>query len=108
MQSALLGSLIAIFLLLVISAFFSASETALTTASKARLQYMERKGNKRAGMVAELSERRERLLGTVLIGNNVVNILSSALATSLLIRVFGDAGVAYATALMTVLVLIFA
>ncbi len=108
MASVLLGSLIAIFLLLVISAFFSASETALTTASKARLHHLERSGNKRAGIVAALNERRERLLGTVLIGNNVVNILSSALATSFLIRVFGDAGVAYATALMTVLVLIFA
>lgn len=108
MASVLLGSLIAIFLLLVISAFFSASETALTTASKARLHHLDRSGNKRAGMVAALNERRERLLGTVLIGNNVVNILSSALATSVLIRVFGDAGVAYATALMTVLVLIFA
>ncbi len=108
MNTALIFSLVAIFFLLVIGAFFSASETALTTASRARLHHLERKGSKRAGIVARLNARRERLLGTVLIGNNVVNILSSALATSVLIGLFGDAGVAYATAIMTVLVLVFA
>ena len=108
MQTAIIGSLVAIFFLLVAGAFFSVAETSLTTASRARLHQLQRKGNKRAGMVAALNERRERLLGTVLIGNNVVNILSSALATSLLIGLFGDAGVAYATAIMTVLVLVFA
>ncbi len=108
MQSALIVSLVAIFLLLVVGAFFSAAETALTTASRARLRHLETKGNQRAGIVAALNERRERLLGTVLIGNNVVNILGSALATSALIRIFGDAGVVYATAIMTVLVLVFA
>ena len=108
MHTALVLSLVAIFFLLVIGAFFSASETALTTASRARLHHLERKGSKRAGIVAALNARRERLLGTVLIGNNVVNILSSALATSVLIGLFGDAGVAYATAIMTVLVLVVA
>jgi Mg2+/Co2+ transporter CorB len=108
MQSALVISLVAIFFLLVAGAFFSAAETALTTASRARMHQLERTGNKRAQLVAKLNESRERLLGTVLIGNNVVNILGSALATQALIGVFGDAGVALATALMTVLVLVFA
>ena len=75
MQTALVISLVAIFVLLVASAFFLASETALTTASRARMHQLERAGNKRARLVAKLNERRERLLGTVLIGNNVVNIL---------------------------------
>lgn len=108
MHTALVISLVAILFLLVAGAFFSAAETALTTASRARLHQLERAGNKRARLVAKLNERRERLLGTVLIGNNVVNILGSALATQALIGIFGDAGVALATALMTVLVLVFA
>ena len=108
MHTALIISLVAIFFLLVAGAFFSAAETALTTASRARIHQLDRKGNRRARIVAKLNERRERLLGTVLIGNNVVNILGSALATSALIGIFGDAGVALATAIMTVLVLVFA
>ncbi|MBM3507692.1 MAG: HlyC/CorC family transporter [Alphaproteobacteria bacterium] len=108
MRTTILLSLVAIFFLLVISAFFSASETAMTTASKARLHHLERKGNPRAATIAKLNARRERMLGTVLIGNNLVNILSSALLTSVLISAFGDAGVAYATAIMTILVLVFA
>ncbi len=108
MQTALLLALVAIFLLLVLSAFFSAAETSLTTASRARMHALSRKGNRRAGTVEWLNQRRDRLLSSVLLGNNLVNILASALATSVLIRIFGDAGVAYATALMTVLVLVFA
>ncbi len=108
MHTALVISLVAILFLLVAGAFFSAAETALTTASRARIHQLERAGNKRARLVAKLNERRERLLGTVLIGNNVVNILGAALATQALIGIFGDAGVALATALMTVLVLVFA
>src|SRR5207244_6785306 len=77
-----------------------------TTASRARLHALSRKGNKRARTVGWLNERREKLLSTILLGNNLVNILASALATSLLIRAFGDAGVVYATAIMTVLVLV--
>ena len=98
----------AIFFLLLLSAIFSGSETALTTASQARIHHLRRKGNKRAGIVSELNERRERFLGTILLGNNLVNILASALATSIMIQWVGDAGVLYATIVMTLLVLIFA
>ncbi len=99
---------IAIAFLLVLSAFFSGSETALTAASRPRMHHLEKSGNRRARMVNRLREQQERLIGTVLLGNNLVNILASALATSLLISWFGDAGVAYATVAMTLLVLIFA
>ena len=108
MGTALLVSLLAIAVLLVLSAFFSGSETALTAASRPRLYHLERKGNRRARLVNRLIEHRERLIGAILLGNNAVNILASALATSLLIGLFGEAGVVYATLAMTLLVLIFA
>jgi Mg2+/Co2+ transporter CorB len=105
---SLLISIVAIIILLVLSAFFSGSETALTAASRARLHHLENKGNRRAKTVGRLSEQKDRLIGAILLGNNLVNILASALATSILISYFGDAGVAYATIAMTALVLIFA
>ena len=97
----------AVIILLVASAFFSGSETALTTASRARLHTLAGEGNARAMIVNKLMETPERVIGTVLLGNNLVNILATALATSLLIRLFGDVGVAYATVLVTGLVVIF-
>ncbi len=108
MDLSLLLYIAAIVGLLVLSAFFSGSETALTAASRARLHHLERKGNERARKVGILSEEKDRLIGAILLGNNLVNILASALATSLLIGFFGDPGVAYATVGMTALVLIFA
>ncbi len=108
MQDVLLLSLGAILILLILSAFFSGSETALTAASRLRLYQLERNGNQRAKIVNRLRERKERLIGAILLGNNLVNILASALATSLLIGWFGETGVVYATLLMTALVLIFA
>ncbi len=99
---------IGIVVLLTLSAFFSGSETALTGASRPRMHQLESEGNRRAGTVNFLHARQERLIGGILIGNNIVNILASALATSMMITLFGDAGVAYATIAMTTLVLIFA
>lgn len=98
----------AIVFLLLLSAFFSGSETALTAASRARMHQLEKSGDRRAIAVAELMKRRDRMIGGLLLGNNLVNILASALATSALVSLFGDAGVAYATLIMTTLVLIFA
>lgn len=100
--------LFSIFGLLLLSAFFSGSETALTAVSKARLRAAEKGGDERAGHVIEVLEKKERMIGSLLLGNNLVNILASALATSLFIKMFGEAGVFYATAIMTLLVLIFA
>lgn len=94
--------------LLFLSGFFSGSETALTAASESRLHNWEKKGDKRAGLVNRIRERKDRMIGALLLGNNLVNILASALATSALIQIFGEVGVVYATLIMTVLVLIFA
>ncbi len=104
----MLITLSAIFVLLLLSAFFSGSETALTAASRPLMHQMEQTGNQRAGLVNRLQHSSDRLIGTILLGNNLVNILASALATSLLITLFGKAGVVYATVAMTLLVLIFA
>lgn len=98
----------AIVLLLILSGFFSGSETALTATSRARMHLLSKSGDKRAELVLLLLESRDKLIGAILLGNNLVNILSSALATSLFITLFGKAGVVYATLVMTVLVLIFA
>lgn len=97
----------AILVLLIASAFFSISETAMTAASRPRLHALARQGSRRARLVNEIRARSERLIGAVLVGNNLVNILASALATSTLIGLFGEVGVAYATAGMTLLILIF-
>ena len=96
-----------IVILLVLSGFFSGSETALTAASKPLMHQLEQRGDKRASLVNRLHARKDRLIGAILLGNNLVNILASALATSVLISMFGEAGVAYATIAMTLLVLIF-
>jgi len=96
-----------ILVLLVLSAFFSGSETALTASSEPRMHELARQGSARAQIVLALQERKPRLIGAILLGNNLVNIFASALATSLLLHSFGDAGIFYATAAMTILVLIF-
>jgi len=101
-------TILAIFILLGISAFFSGSETALTAASRGKLHSMADKGSRGAKRALALTEDTERLIGAVLLGNNLVNILAAALATSLFTRLFGDSGVALATLVMTLLVLIFA
>lgn len=94
-------------LLIFVSAFFSGSETALTAASRARMHALEQDGSKRARTVSELMGNPENLIGAILLGNNLVNILASALATSTFLSLFGEAGVVYATLLMTALVFIF-
>ncbi len=98
----------AIFGLLFLSAFFSGSETALTAASRGKLRAQADRGNKGAGRALRLTEDSERLIGSVLLGNNLVNILAASLATALFTRTFGESGVALATLVMTLLVLIFA
>jgi Mg2+/Co2+ transporter CorB len=93
---------------LVISAFFSASETALTGSSRSSMLRLEKHGSAQAGIVNRLMAARERMIGALLIGNNLANITASALATAVFTAWFGDVGVVYATAAMTVLVVIFA
>ena len=93
--------------LLVLSGVFSGSETALTAASQPRMHLLQKQGDRRAGIVTDLFAQKEKMIGAILLGNNLVNILASAMATSLMIGLFGDAGVFYATVAMTILVLIF-
>lgn len=107
-DSAFWLTVAAIFGLLVLSAFFSGSETALTAASRGKLRAQADKGSAGADAALKITEDNERLIGAVLLGNNLVNILAASLATALFTRLFGESGVALATLVMTVLVLVFA
>src|SRR5579863_8431358 len=98
----------AVVICLLVSAFFSASETALTASSRAAMARLEKHGNRDAGIVGRLLATRERLLGAILFANNLSNITASTLATGLLLALFGHAGVIYATLVMTVLVFVVA
>ncbi len=98
----------AIFFLLVLSGYFSGSETALTAASRGKLRARADKGSRGAQKALDITEDNERLIGSVLLGNNLVNILATSLATAMFTRLFGESGVALATFVMTMLVLIFA
>ena len=94
-------------LLLFISAFFSAAETSITAASRAKIHKLKMEGNWRAKLVSKMRKNKEKLIGGILFGNNVVNIAASAITTSLFLKLFGDDGVMIATAVVTVLVVIF-
>src|SRR5262245_48525156 len=101
-------SLLAIVLCLLLSFFFAGSETALTSSSRARILRLEKNGTHSPGTVNRLMQVRERLIGTILLGGNLVNIAASALATGVLLAWFGDVGVVYATLVMTALIVVFA
>jgi Mg2+/Co2+ transporter CorB len=107
MDTELILSGVAILCLLVASGFFSGSETALTGASRPRMHSLEQQGSHAAGVVNRLWQRKERLIGAILLGNNLVNILASAIATGAMIKLLGENGVFVATIVMTLLVLIF-
>jgi Mg2+/Co2+ transporter CorB len=94
--------------LIIVSAFFSGAETGLTAASRARMTEIERRGSTRAKTALKLTDNPERLIGSLLLGNNLANITASAVATAALIKIFGDSGAVIASAVMTVLILIFA
>tara|TARA_B100000989_G_scaffold205944_1_gene156017 strand:- start:1283 stop:2590 length:1308 start_codon:yes stop_codon:yes gene_type:complete len=98
----------AVFFLLLISALFSGSETALTAASRGKLRTHADKGSRGAQKALKITEDTEGLIGSVLLGNNLVNILATSLTTALFTQAFGESGIALATLIMTVLVLIFA
>ena len=108
MDPAIWWTSIAIIALLGLSAFFSGSETALTAINRATMHQLSEKGSNGARLALKLTEDNERLIGSILLGNNLVNILAASLATSLFTAAFGEAGVAWATLVMTLLVLIFA
>ena len=92
---------------IVMSAFFSASETAFSSVNKTRLKTMGEKGNDRARLTLTLAEQYDKLISTILIGNNIVNILASSLATIVFVKLYGDMGATISTAVITVVVLLF-
>ncbi|MGB1581802.1 MAG: CNNM domain-containing protein, partial [Nevskiales bacterium] len=94
--------------LIVLSGFFSSSETGLMTLNRYRLRHLQRSGHKGAKRAAKLLERPDRLIGVILFGNNLVNIAAASIATLIGYRLYGDAGVAAATGILTVLILVFA
>jgi len=98
----------ALALLILISAFFSSSETSMMSLNRYRLKHLKGTGHRGARRAISLLQRPDRLIGLILIGNNLVNILASAIATVIAIRLFGDAGIAIATLALTLVILIFA
>ena len=103
--SVLFGILV---LLILISGFFSGSETALMTLNRYRLRHMAKGGHKGAIKAAKLLEQPDKLIGLILLGNNFVNILASAIATVIALRILGEAGIAVATGILTLVILVFA
>ena len=100
--------LILLIILIILSGFLSGSETAITATSKARILYKKKKGSKRAGYVLELLDKKDNVISTLLLSNNLVNILASSLATAFFYDLFGVEGIFYATLIMTVVIVIFA
>ena len=107
MDPSILWSLALILVLLALSAFFSGSETALTASNRATMHQMAAQGSRGAACALELAEDNERLIGSILLGNNLVNIMAASMATSLFTAALGESGVALATLVMTFLVLVF-
>ena len=100
--------LIILIFLVLLSGFLSGSETAITATSKARIIYQKKRGNKRAGYVLKLLDKKDNVISTLLLSNNLVNILASSLATAFFYDIFGVEGIFYATIIMTVVIVIFA
>ena len=103
-----LSTPIIVILLMFLSAFFSGSETALTASSRPKLRSMSDRGSNGAKKALNITNDNESLIGTILLGNNIVNILATSLATAYLVNIFGDKGVFIATISMTILILVFA
>lgn len=107
MDNSLVYQILILALLILGSAYFSATETAFSALNKIRIKNLANDGDKRAKLTLELSENYDKLLSTILIGNNIVNITATSVATVLFVKYMGDVGATVSTAVMTVLVLIF-
>lgn len=107
MDQSSIAQLIVLIILLLLSAFFSSAETAFTTANRIRMRTLAENGNKRAVRVLAITDNMHKMLSAILIGNNVVNLSASSLATTLAIRLTGNMGAGIATGILTVLILIF-
>ena len=101
---AILGVII---LLILLSAFFSSAETALTTVNKIKIMTLADDGNRRAKTLLKVIENPGKMLGAILIGNNIVNLFASSLTTTLALRIFNSIGVSICTGLLTLVILIF-
>jgi len=106
-MSEILPHIVIILVCVIMSAYFSATETAFSTANKTRLKTMAEKGDKKAELVLDISERYDRFISTVLIGNNIVNIAMASVGTVMFVKLYGDIGATVSTAVITVVVLIF-
>ena len=102
-----IGYIVALIVLIALSAFFSSTETAFSAVNRLRMKALMKQGSKRAAQVLTLSDQYDKLLSTILIGNNLVNILAASLATVVFTRYFGGKGVTISTVVLTVLILIF-
>lgn len=107
METQLLSELLAMVICIVFSAYFSASETAFSSLNRARMKAMAEQGDKRAERVLALAEQYDRLLSTLLIGNNIVNIAVASIGTVMFVRYYGDMGATISTVVITIVVLIF-
>ena len=107
MDSSHIGQLLTILVMVFLSAFFSSSETALTTVNKIRMKNLAENGDKRAAKVLKVTSDSGKMLSAILIGNNIVNIFASSMATILAIDMFGDIGSGIATGALTIIILIF-
>ena len=107
MGSVIIKDTVIIIVLIMFSAYFSATETAFTSVNRIRLKNMAGEGNKKADRVLKLSDKYDKLLTTILIGNNIVNIAMTSIATMLFVNLMGSYGATVATAVITVVVLIF-
>ena len=107
MEDISMISLIIMFICIIGSAYFSATETAFLSMNKTRMRTLAEKGNKSASLALELSDKYDKLISTILIGNNIVNILLSSLGTVMFVKLMGDMGATVSTAVITVVVLIF-
>ena len=102
-----ISSILILVLLITMSAYFSATETAYSSLNKIKLKSIANKGNKKAKLALELSEKYDSVISTILIGNNIVNIATASLATVLFTKLLGSSGVTVSTIVMTILILIF-
>ena len=107
MDAGDISQIIALVILLILSSLFSSTETALTTVNKIRMRTLSEAGNKKADRVLRVTENQGKMLSAILIGNNVVNLSASSLATSIAIERFGSVGAGIATGILTLLILIF-
>ena len=108
MEASIFLMIFILIILLAFSAFFSGSETALMAISRLRLRHISETKPKRAGYVEKLLEKPERLIGTILLGNNLVNVAMTAIATALAISIWAEKGIIYVTIVLTIIILIFA